>query len=198
MKKMRIGIDLDGVVFMTLHRVLEKYNAIRGSKYTVDDVKTWDSHHWLDGDLLVYDLFRDPRIYRDLPVFPGAREILFELDQKHDVFLVTDTPAQCLPERMKQLEELFPPEEFRFTRERQMFVGKHKEHIVLDVLLDDKPENIERFQEAGYGIPVVFDWTLNRHLHGYLRVGNWKEFGELMARLEQEPDHPEKCREDKS
>lgn len=186
MKTLRIGVDLDGVVFMTLHRVLEKFNAIRGSSYTVDDIKSWDSHHWLDGDLLVYDLFRDPGMYLDLPVFPGAREVLRELDGKHDVFLVTDTPAECLPQRMQQLEELFPPEEFRFMRERQMFVGKFKEHIVLDVLLDDKPSNIERFQEAGFGVPVVFDWTLNRHLHGYLRVNSWAQFRELIARLERD------------
>jgi len=184
-RKLRIGVDLDGVVFRTLDRVLEIYNEHKGSSYQADDIRSWDSHHWMDGDEYVYEIFNDPEIYRDLPLAPGAREVLTRLDSRHEVFLVSDTPAHCLVPRMEQLRRVFPPDRVRFMGERQIFIGKFKEHILLDVLLDDKPANIVRFQQAGHGTAVVYDWLLNRELTGYPRVRDWYEFEKMIETMEQ-------------
>lgn len=184
MRRLSIGIDLDGVVFRTLDRVLERYNEEHRTGYTPDQIRGWSLHPWLGGDVSVHRYFQDPRTFENLPLQEGAVESMARLDGRHEVFLVTDTPHHCLGTRTRELRRLFPPEQFSFMRERRIFVGRHKERIMLDVLLDDMPENIRRFRERGYGRAVIFDWAMNRDLEGVDRVRSWEEFEALIGEME--------------
>lgn len=186
MKKLTIGIDLDGVVFRTLDRVLERYNEKNKTCYQSDDIRDWDTHKWLDNDMSIYDFFIDPDLFRDLPLAQGAQEVLYRLDKVHDIFLVTDTHHSCLAPRMEELVRLFPPKDYHFMADRKIFVGKFKELLMLDVLLDDKPTNIEHFKRRGYGVPIVFDWKLNRHMTDVIRVRDWWAFEKEIEKIAQE------------
>jgi len=97
---------------------------------------------------------------------------------------VTDTHYRCLETRMGELNRLFPPERFSFMKDRKIFVGKFKELIMLDVLLDDKPENVMHFNRRGYGMAVMFDWVLNRHVRDVHRVQDWLEFERVIEQME--------------
>ncbi len=184
MKRLSIGIDLDGVVFRTLDKVLERYNALHGTKYVSDQVKTWNTHEWIGGDASIYDLFLDPQTFIDLPMNDHATEVLERLDKRHDVYIVTDTHYSCLETRMGELYRIFPPDRFLFMEHRKIFVGKFKELLMLDVLLDDKPANIMRFKERGYGKPIIYDWVLNRNVQDVDRVYSWLEFEQRMIQME--------------
>ncbi len=184
MKKLRIGIDLDGVVFRTLDKVLERYNNDNGTDYVSEQIKDWNSHNWMGGDMSVYDYFYDPETFRDLPINDDAVEVLYRLDKKHDVYIVTDTHYCCLETRMKELYRIFPKEQYSFMADRKIFVGKFKEMLMLDVLLDDKPENVSRFNQKGYGKAIMYDWVLNRYVTDVDRVYNWLEFEKRIEEIE--------------
>lgn len=183
-RRLCIGIDLDGVVFRTLDRVLERYNADHRTNYQPDQILGWSTHPWVGGDVSVHAYFHDPRTFESIPLQEGAVEVLSRLDERHEIFLVTDTPHSCLEIRNRELRRVFPPERFSFMRDRRIFVGRYKERIMLDVLLDDMPENIRRFQEKGYGRAVIFDWAMNRDLEGADRVRSWAEFEDLIREME--------------
>lgn len=179
-KVLNIGIDLDGVVFRTLDEVIRRYNLEYKKEVVVEQIKGWDTHNWVEGDRNIYKYFNDPEFYRDLPVAEGAVEVLRELDKEHNIYLITDTPWIGLAYRVAQIERVFPYDTFRFMQAKNVFITPKKEMVMLDVLLDDRPENIINFAAAGYGIPVVFDWPLNRHLQDYQRVADWYQFLELI------------------
>lgn len=182
-KALDIGIDLDGVVFRTLDEVVRRYNLEFNQNITVEQIKGWDTHNWINGDQRIYKYFQDPEFYRDLPVAEGAVEVLRELDERHNIFLITDTPFIGLSNRISQIQRVFPEECFRFMAKKNIFITGKKEKVMLDILLDDRPDNIVNFAAAGYGIPVVFDWPLNRHLYNFFRVKNWFEFKGLISDL---------------
>jgi 5'(3')-deoxyribonucleotidase len=184
MKKLRIGIDLDGVVFRTLDKVLERYNEVNGTDYVSEQIKDWNTHNWMDGDMSVYDFFYDPETFCDLPINNDAVEVLYRLDKKHDIYIVTDTHYSCLETRMKELYRIFPKEKFSFMADRKIFVGKFKEMLMLDVLLDDKPENVSHFNQIGYGKAIMYDWVLNRYVTEADRVYSWLEFEKRIEKIE--------------
>ena len=183
-KRLRIGIDLDGVVFRTLDKVLERYNHDHGTSFVSDEIQDWNTHNWMNGDRKVYDYFIDPRTFVDLPVNAHAVEVLYRLDKKHEIFLVTDTHHRCWDIRMQELQRIFPKEDYTFIEDRKIFVGKFKELLMLDVLLDDKPENVLHFNQQGYGTAVMYDWVLNRYVSNVKRVYGWLEFEKLIEEME--------------
>ena len=186
MKRLRIGIDLDGVVFRTLDKVLELYNEDKGTDYTSDQIMDWNTHEWIGGDRSVHDYFTDPETFRNLPINEDAVEVLYRLDKKHDVYIVTDTHYRCLETRMQELYRIFPKDRFSFMEDRKIFVGKFKEMLMLDVLLDDKPENVRHFNQKGYGKAIMYDWVLNRYVKDAERVYNWLEFEEKIEEMAKE------------
>ncbi|NLC76837.1 MAG: hypothetical protein GX750_04360, partial [Clostridia bacterium] len=119
--------------------------------------------------------------YADLPLMDGAVEVMDRLDKSHELVLISDTPIIGMVNRTRQLERIFPAEQFRFMRAKNIIYTARKDLVAVDVLLDDKPENIESFQESGHGLAVIFDWAYNRHLQNYPRVKNWWEFEQLLA-----------------
>ncbi len=186
MKKLKIGIDLDGVVFRTLDKVLERYNEDKGTEYVSDQIKDWNTHEWMEGDASVYDYFCDPKTFIDLPINENAIEVLYRLDKKHDVYIVTDTHYHCLDTRMNELFRIFPKEKFSFMEHRKIFIGKFKEMLMLDVLLDDKPENVMHFNNRGYGKAIMYDWVLNRYVKDVDRVYSWLEFEKRIEEMEKQ------------
>jgi 5'(3')-deoxyribonucleotidase len=68
--------------------------------------------------------------------------------------------------------------------DRKIFVGKFKEMLMLDVLLDDKPENVSHFNQIGYGKAIMYDWVLNRYVTEADRVYSWLEFEKRIEKIE--------------
>lgn len=177
---MRIGIDLDGVVFDTIGELIRLYNLEYDDNLQREDIKSWETARFVKCGEEIYRYFRDPDFYANLPLMEGALEVMGRLDKSHELVLVSDTPVVAMVNRSRQLARVFPAERFRFMQEKNIIYTARKDLVEVDVLLDDKPENIEDFQKTGKGRAVVFDWAYNRHLGNYQRVNNWWEFEELI------------------
>jgi 5'-nucleotidase len=176
----RIGIDLDGVVFDTIGELVRLYNLEYDDNLQREDIKSWETARFVKCGEEIYRYFYDEAFYANLPLMDGVLEVMGRLDKKHELVLVSDTPAVGMVNRSRQLEKVFPVDQFRFMREKNIIYTARKDLVDIDLLLDDKPENIEDFHRTGKGWAVVFDWPYNRHLRNYRRIKNWWEFEELI------------------
>ena len=112
-------------------------------------------------------------MFRNLPVFEDAQDVVKKLQEHYEVFIVsaaTEFP-KSLTEKLEWLEEHFPTIGWQHT----VFCG-HKHMIKADYLIDDHEKNLVKFE----GTPLLFDAPHNYHLEGYQRVYSWKEVEGLL------------------
>jgi uncharacterized protein len=116
--------------------------------------------------------------YTSCPAFPGAVELLQELDrQGHEIFYITARPKEH-GERTKKwlIERDFPVEDARFfygmkDEEKVNIIRKLK----LDYYFDDKPEVLNTLADESALTIYVKDQSYNKHMI-VPRITDWREF----------------------
>ena len=177
MRKLQIGIDMDGVLCNLLVKWLEKYNADFHDDLKPEDITLWNWHP-LTKDKKgekIYTFLDDPELFLNLPVIEGSQEVLRKYHKDIDFWIVTAcfNPENMLP-KWKWLRMHFPfldSKKFMFVRDKGGFAG--------DLLVDDKPENIDRLNGRG----ILFTAPHNKHRGGYMRADNWYELDKIFDRL---------------
>ena len=115
--------------------------------------------------------------YTSCPVFPGAMELLQQLDQQgNEIYYITARP-KVHGERTKKwlIEQGFPVHDDRF------FYGMkdhEKVHIIqdlhLDYYVDDKPTILDTLNKSSIKL-YLKDQSYNRHVNDYPRIINWTD-----------------------
>ena len=109
MKKLRIYVDMDGVIadFEKAKKLLPKHKQGRP------------------------DLYVD---YLHLDIIPGAEEAMSYLNEHHEVFVASTPPwsrIQCWADKRAWLEQWFP------DLKRKLILTHRKDLLIGDVLIDD-------------------------------------------------------------
>lgn len=109
--------------------------------------------------------------FRTMDVNEGCREVMEQLNRKHEVFVVSAAMEfpQSLAEKLSWLQEHFP-----FLAWRQFVFCGSKSVVHGDYMIDDLPRNLESFS----GEKFLFTAPHNVHLNHYQRLNNWKEVAE--------------------
>lgn len=175
---MKLGIDLDGVVFPFAEN-FKQYCLTRPRSVNVPvdaTVETWD--FFRDWGMTVEEFVAicdegvdDGYIFYEAEPIPGSVETLQALHrQGHTIHVIT--------------HRMFGSKSFANTHDwlvdykvpfTSVTFAKDKTFAAMDVLLDDRVENYEASVRAG--IPaLVFDQPWNRHLEDAERVRGWSDF----------------------
>lgn len=185
---MRILLDQDQVICKWVERVLEWYNEDHGTKFTVDDVENYWALETIlgpQGKPFIRSCMRWPEFYTRLDAVPGAIAGIMTLMAKgHEVRIVSAVPKSAgiaYHGKCQWIRDNMP-----FFNLDCFYAVHKKDEVVGDILLDDGPHNIDAFKKKG--IAVVFDCPWNRKTEGQYRVKNWKEFLELVDKLQHEID----------
>ena len=109
---MRIAIDMDEVMADSLSRHLQLYNDEFGTNLRKQDLQgrplhltVPDTHRWRIDEIALSEGF-----FWDLDVMPGCQEVIRELTEHYDVFIVTaamEFPNSFFPKHA-WLQEHFP------------------------------------------------------------------------------------------
>lgn len=170
----RIAIDMDDVLADITTRLIEITNERRNTNYQKDQLKDPAIFHEYYAEYKhIRECLYETGMFRNLPVFEGAQEVVKKLQEHYEVFIVsaaTEFP-KSLTEKLEWLEEHFPTIGWQHT----VFCG-HKHMIKADYLIDDHEKNLVTFE----GTPLLFDAPHNYHLAGYQRVHSWKEVEGLL------------------
>jgi 5'-nucleotidase len=176
----RICVDMDEVMADTLSEHLRRYNEAFDEALTPADLAgkgLWqiapeDRQQQVRAFLDAEDFFED------LPLMPGAQEVLKELSDRLDIFIATQamTVPNSLGPKYRWLQRHFP----FIPPQNYVFCG-NKCILLADYLIDDLPRNLDRFQGQG----LLFTAPHNLTATGYTRVNNWREVAEYFAAVDE-------------
>jgi len=173
MKRPRLLLDVDGVLADFLAPSLSILARLSGRTYVYDDFKTWDIFDTVPREFEkpFFDAVNQPGWCRSLPVYEGAVAGVRPLIEVTDLYVVT-SPMNHVPtwmfEREGWLQEHFGVHHKRVVHTSAKFL------CLGDVLVDDRPANIEAWEaEHPGGLGLLWDQPYNRGSKAGLRVFDW-------------------------
>lgn len=174
-ERLRLGIDMDGVLADFNAGWMERYNRQFGTELHHSQVVMWDGLHGLThfpsmDEFWAWARLGPPTIFRQLPVFPGAREALADLAREHRIVIVSSKFDWAIPDTLEWLaEHRIPAREIHFVWD--------KTSVPCDVYLEDAPANLEalvRERPESLVCRMVRPW--NRPVAGAVDVEDWPAF----------------------
>lgn len=164
--KIRVGIDVDDVLYDCNGKAVSMLNEEYGTSYTLNDIKNWGlTGSILDERLKYMEL---ASFQRTQEVLPGAKEFIHNLSKIAEIFITSAVKPQFMGIRAERLLNDFPELE-----PENIILGGRKDLYNLDFCLDDSGHNVESSQ-ATY--PVLMRKPWNYHLTGLLSVNTYDEF----------------------
>ena len=174
----RICVDMDEVMADTLAEHLRRYNQAFDEDMTPEDLAgkgLWEVTP-LDRQQQLRAFLDAEDFFEDLPLMPGAQEVLMDLSGRFEIFIATQAMAvpNSLGSKYRWLQRHFsfiPPSHY-------VFCG-NKSILRADYLIDDQPKNLLRFEGQG----LLYTAPHNLTATGFTRVNNWQEVAEYFAHL---------------
>lgn len=157
----------------TLAEHLRRYNQAFDEEVTPDDLAgkgLWEFTP-LDRQQQLRAFLDAEDFFEDLPLMPGAQDVLKQLSQRFEIFIATQAMAvpNSLGPKYRWLQRHFnfiPPTHYVFCGDKSILKG--------DYLIDDIPRNLKRFEGRG----LLFTAPHNLTVTGFVRVNNWPEVAE--------------------
>jgi 5'(3')-deoxyribonucleotidase len=180
-ERLRLGIDLDGVVADFNVGWMERYNRQFGTQLHHSQVVGWDGLHKLThfesmDDFWAWAQLDGASIFRDLPVIDGAIETMTELTREHRIVIISSKFDWAIPDTLAWMgEHRVPAREIHFVWD--------KTTVPCDVYLEDAPANLEALVAAhprSLVCRMVRPW--NRPVAGAVDVADWAAFAEHVHR----------------
>lgn len=167
---LRICVDMDEVMADTLAEHLRRYNQEFDEAITVDELAGKGLWGIAPADRQVrLRAFLDAEdFFEDLPLMPGAQEVLGQLASRFEIFIATQamTVPSSFGAKYRWLGRHFP----FIPPTHYVFCGT-KGILRADYLIDDLPRNLQQFQAKG----LLFTAPHNLGVDGYTRVDGWAE-----------------------
>ena len=166
--KLRIGIDVDDVLYECVKYAMERANEDYGINPPLEEreMRAWGpSGTRVD---VIFKYFSDTNFYETQPIVEGAQEFIRKLSERAEVFFVTAVYPEAMTVRALRLIKDFPE-----VPKDHIIMGSRKDLIPLDIMLDDGGHNIENSKST---YPVLMRKPWNHHLTGGLAVNNFEEF----------------------
>lgn len=168
--KERVIIDMDEVMADTMGKMVGWYEGVYGVKV---DYSVMKDGSWLVGfpeehRTMIRKRLLEPGFFRDVPVMDGCQEVLREMNDRYEVFIVS--AAMEFPNSLKdKLEWLL--EHFSFLNWRQLVLCGDKRMVNGDHMIDDHVRNLQHFNGKKY----LYTSFHNVDVMGYERLNNWAE-----------------------
>ena len=174
----RICVDMDEVMADTLAEHLRRYNEAFDDAVTPADLAgkgLWEIAP-LDRQQQLRAFLDAEDFFEDLPLMPGAQEVLKDLSTRFEIFVATQAMAvpNSLGPKYCWLQRHFafiPPTNY-------VFCG-NKSILRAEFLIDDVPRNLVRFEGQG----LLFTAPHNLTAAGFTRVDNWLQVAAYFAAI---------------
>ena len=170
MPKERISIDMDDVMTDAVGRFIDLY----GQKFNEDLSALRNPGSTLQNTVppdrlaAVMQFPHQKDFFKDLPIKEGCQEVIRQLQEKYDIYVVTAAMEfeLCFTDKYNWLKEHLP-----FIPWTNLVFCGHKSIICTEYLIDDAERNLKSFT----GTPLVFTAPHNAHLTEYTRFNTWQE-----------------------
>ncbi len=178
-----LGVDLDGVVadWNAGFRPIAAEFLGRDEAELLDP-NTWELTEWGFDKQTLREVFElavgERRMYRDLPVYPNASEVLRRLSSEGvHIRIVTHRLILTGAHQTTATDTIAWLEDNGIPYWDLCFLGR-KSDLAVDLLIDDAPHNIASLRKAGSNV-LVMDQLYNQELGGP-RAKGWLEVEEYV------------------
>jgi len=91
MNKQSIAIDMDEVIADTIDKFIELYKREHNIEIRLDEMDGKEFNEMLPEEIkqTLKQYIHQPGFFRDLKVMPGSQEVIKELCEKYDVYIVS-------------------------------------------------------------------------------------------------------------
>lgn len=181
-RRLRLGIDLDGVVADFNAGWMARYNRDFQADLRPEQIIGWDQMGTLTGFADMDGFWTWARgdgrtVFRDLAPLPGAIETLHDLAARHDIAIITARHPWAISDTLAWIADHgIAASEVHFLED--------KTSVACDVYIDDAPHQLEALVAAHPRATVcrrVAAW--NDPLDGATDVHDWNEFRAVVDRL---------------
>ena len=165
--KKRIAIDMDEVIVQVLPKFLDLYEVKYGRR--PDESEFYGKKlYQIPGAMDLRSALFEKGFFRDLPLMPDAKEVLKELAENYEIFIVTAAMEfrNCLEDKYDWLIQELP-----FIHWKNFVFCGNKSIIRADYMIDDHVFNLEGFTGKG----LLYTASHNVHEGRFERVNNWQE-----------------------
>ncbi len=172
---MRIAVDLDGVCYEWSRTAMYMLRRFRGCSFAHEESQTWDYIHdnvpkadwkWLWDDGIKNGLFRYGHMVKDARI---GLEALYAAG--HKLIIVSHRPETATTDTLDWVSLYF--KNIPLAGFSLLSNNEPKTEIPWDLLIDDKPENIDN--AIGHARQAwLFDQPWNQHYDSIIRVYGWQ------------------------
>jgi 5'(3')-deoxyribonucleotidase len=169
-----IAIDMDEVIADTIGHYLKRYNAEFCQNLTPADFYGRRVFEAIDPRHVerCREYFEEASFFADIPVMPGAQEVVRELTDQYEVFITTaamEVPSSFAA-KFNWLQRHFP-----FIPTSHIVFCGDKSILAADYMIDDNVRHFRRFRGEG----IIYTAPHNVYETAYRRVSNWEEVREM-------------------
>jgi len=172
----RVIIDMDEVIADPMGAMIAWYEKEHGLPVNFSMMKgSWlpgfpEQHH-----TMIRERLYEPGFFRNLPVMKDAVDVLKEMNQRYEIFIVsaaTEFP-NSLKDKLDWLLEHFP-----FFTWKQLVLCGEKRMVYGDYMIDDHVRHLQHFNGKKY----LYTSPHNKDITGYDRLNNWQEAAEIFLK----------------
>lgn len=188
MRIIKIGCDIDNVVYSTAQAVLDVHYENTGERLHLADIKTYGIEDYVSEQYRenFHKMFLDKRVWKRVELLPNCVETIKQLhDMGHEIYFVTATETANVHKKFQFLCRAFP---FIDVRKR-LITTQCKQMIRLDVLIDDCVDNLVGgdyygilfnypWNEGYFDYPWDYDYETNIR-----KVSGWSEVPDVINNL---------------
>jgi len=163
----RILIDMDEVMADVIPKFEKIYEREMGRKISREEY--WGRKIYESPEAKhLRDFLHEKGFFADLPVMPDCIDVIQELMERYEIFIVTSAMEfkYSFEDKYNWLQKNFP-----FIHWRNFVFCGQKGMIKGDYMIDDHVRNIESFK--GHGL--LFTASHNIHEERFTRVNNWED-----------------------
>lgn len=190
MNKLRILVDLDGIIVNMLSTWLDIYNDRYKDNLTVDQITDWNTHLFAKKDVSkkeFYAIIKEPEFFMKPSPYAGAVSAVKELRKNYNVCIAT-SPAGNYSAK----DKLDWVKKYLDMGHDEVIITAEKDRISADLLIDDKPKTIKKWVGSGRRAMTIAH-PYNKEIKGYVHCyansykdtdNAWAEILESIRQLE--------------
>jgi 5'-nucleotidase len=175
MAKKRILIDMDHVMADVTSHFIKWYKEATCTEVSREELLGRPEDEAFPQSQLIRNFLHTPGFFRTAPVIADSQEVIEELNEIYDLFIVSAAMEfpQSLREKYDWLREHFP-----FILWQQIIFCGSKRPVSGDYMIDDHFKNLNYFK----GEKILFSATHNINIQGagFTRVNSWAEVRNLL------------------
>lgn len=170
--KKRLLVDMDGVLADIYAQLIECEYQEHGIRHEMNNL---NGKSEVDVFKKALDYIHSDGFFRNLPVMDGSVEILRQLNEKYELFIVTAAMEfpNSLTEKFYWLEEHFP-----FIHWKQIVMCGSKTVVKGDIMIDDHFKNLDYFE--GQALLFTQPHNISGNDRNHTRVNSWYDVANIL------------------